>query len=311
MARTALVVGESLVDVIGGAAGSISEHPGGSPANVAVALARLERPTALATRFANDRLGAILAAHLARAGVIVLPSSTRGTARTSSATAQLDSTGAATYCFDIDWDAELYDAPVDALVVHTGSIAAVLEPGASAVLDLLHRCRPVSTITYDVNARPAVIHDPNGVRSHIERLVSLSDVVKASDEDLDWLYPRRSVEDSARAWASRADVAVVVTRGESGATCFTSRGEAWSPGVAATVVDTIGAGDTFCAAMLDALWTRGLLGSHARPVLHTLPMAGWREVLAFASCAASVTVSRPGADPPYRDEIQAAPAPPR
>jgi fructokinase len=155
--------------------------------------------------------------------------------------------------------------------------------------------------------RPAVMGSSSEARQRIEQVVFLSDVVKASDEDLEWLYPRRSVEESAREWAAhRANVAVVVTHGSSGATCFTSRGEARSPGVVATVVDTIGAGDTFCAAMLDALWTRELLGAAARPALHALSISEWRDVLSFAARAASVTVSRPGADPPYRDEIPAA-----
>jgi fructokinase len=296
-----LVVGEALVDVVVRPGLPDDERPGGSPANVAVALARLGRPTTLATRLGTDAHGALVARHLAESGVALTDGSTTGDVRTSVARAVVDSAGQATYTFDLAWDPDLSSAPPAGLV-HTGSVAATLEPGGSAVVGLLRERRPVATITYDLNVRPPLMSSPEAVRPRIEEIAGLSDLVKASDEDLEWLYPGVACAPAARALLERGPAAVVVTRGAAGALVLSRGGEVEVPAVPVTVVDTIGAGDTFAAGLVHALGVRGLYGD--RVALHALPVREWRQAAHFAARLAASTASRRGADPPYLAEAR-------
>jgi fructokinase len=223
--------------------------------------------------------------------------------RTSTAEAPIGTSGAAEYVFDIDWRLLPLNPHEDPLVAHTCSLGAVLLPGADDVLALLGRLRDRSTITYDVNARPTVTGTGPGVVARVERMVAVADLVKASDEDLETLYPERPYAESGAALLELGPAAVVVTRGAEGA-LWVDRG---TPVEVASrpvqVADTIGAGDTFCAGLVDALWERGRLGAEGRAALAALPRAEVAEVLEHAARAAAVTVSRPGADPPYRHEL--------
>jgi fructokinase len=218
--------------------------------------------------------------------------------RTSTAVATIAEDGSASYTFDIEWRLPevLEVAP---RVVHTGSLGAVMEPGAADVRRLLERLRPTATVSYDVNTRPAVTGvGPDVVRA-VERMATLADLVKASDEDLEALYPGDTVEQSAEWLLGLGPAAVLVTRGREGATWFVTDDRVDAPALEIEVVDTIGAGDTFGAAVIDALWDLGALGGR-------LPALDWPEVeslLRHAARAAAVTVSRPGADPPYRHEL--------
>ena len=298
----ALVVGESLIDIVRRADGTAAEHAGGSAANVAVALARLDRPVRLLTAWADDHHGRLLERHLAGAGV-ELATDPRVLDRTATATAELGADGSATYRFDLDWRIGAAPADPSPLAVHTCSLGAILAPGAEQVLALVRRLRDTATISYDINARPAITGTGPEVVALVERMVAVSDLVKASDEDLQQLYPRLSPAEAAAALRALGPIAVVVTSGTRGATWF-GAGDPVSVGSApARVVDTIGAGDTFGAAVLDALWARGRLGAAARPGLRELSPEEIAGVLAHAARAAAVTVSRPGADPPYRTEL--------
>ena len=303
MERGVLVVGESLVDIVQTLSGSRHEYAGGSAANVAVALARLERPTRLATSFAADHHGEMIAAHLEHSGV-ALACDPGAVERTSTARATLDTGGAASYTFDINWRLLPVPDDEDPLVAHTCSLGAVLEPGADDVLALLTRLRTRSTISYDVNARPAVTGTGPDVVERVERMVAVADLVKASDEDLEALYPQRAYADSAAALLELGPAAVVVTRGAEGALWVDRTAPVEIASRPVLVADTIGAGDTFGAGLLDALWERGRLGAEGRAALAALPRAEIAEVLDHAARAAAVTVSRPGADPPYRHELQ-------
>jgi len=302
MERGVLVVGESLVDIVQTHSGQRHEYAGGSAANVAVALARLERPVRLATSFAADHHGEMLAGHLARAGVI-LACDPAAVDRTSTARATIGTTGAADYTFDIDWRLLPVPEDEDPLVAHTCSLGAVLAPGADDVLALLRRLRRRSTITYDVNARPAVTGTGPDVVERVHRVVDAADLVKASDEDLEALYPERPYLESAAALLERGPAAVVVTRGPDGAVWLDRDGPVEIGSRDVVVADTIGAGDTFGAGLIDALWERGRLGADGRTALAGLPRAEVADVLEHAARAAAVTVSRPGADPPYRREL--------
>jgi fructokinase len=269
---------------------------------VAVALARLGRPTRLATCFAQDRYGALVTTYLERAGV-TLACDPGAVAHTSTAEATIGSSGAAEYTFDIDWRLLPLDPDEDPLVAHTCSLGAVLLPGADDVLALLGRLRQRSTITYDVNARPTVTGTGPEVVARVERMVAVADLVKASDEDLEVLYPGRRHSDAAAALLALGPAAVVVTRGAEGALWLDRDGVVEVESRPVEVADTIGAGDTFGAALIDALWERGRLGAEGRPALSALPRDEVTAVLEHAARAAAVTVSRPGADPPYRHEL--------
>ena len=297
------MVGESLVDIVRRADGSSTEYAGGSAANVAVALSRLGRPVRLATAFADDRHGQLIREHLARAGV-ELASDPGVVDRTSTALAEIGTDGAASYDFDLDWQLGAVSPDPVPLVVHTCSLGAVLEPGASDVRSLLSGLRAQATITYDINARPAVTGTGQELVAQVERIVALADLVKCSDEDLEALYSEQPLHEAARRLLGLGPAAVVVTRGPFGALWLDRQGSVEITSRSVDVADTIGAGDTFGAALVDALWERGRLGGDARSALGTLERTEITSVLQHAERAASVTVSRPGADPPYRHELQ-------
>ncbi len=292
-----LVVGESLVDIVRRADGTSVEYAGGSAANVAVALARLGRPVEFVTAYAADERGAVLARHLNQSAVAVA-GDPYALERTATAVATLASDGSASYTFDIDW--RLNPVPeVAPVVVHACSLGAVLSPGAEDVRRLLERLRPTATVSYDINVRPAVTGTGGEVVRAVEAVVALADLVKASDEDLEALYPEDTVDQSVARLLDRGPSAVVVTRGRDGATWFHAEGRVDAPSTDVEVADTIGAGDTFGAAVLDALWDLDMFGGR----LAALDASTIETVLRRAAAAAAVTVSRPGADPPYRHEL--------
>lgn len=308
-----LVVGEALVDVVdrssldGPGDAAVERHVGGSPANVALGLARLGHRVAFATRIGRDADGARICAKLEGDGVRLVPGALVDDA-TATATATLDATGQASYAFDLRWELPAVElAGVQHL--HSGSIAATLAPGATRVRDAFAAARAAgATTSYDPNVRPALMAAPEQERPGVERLVARSDVVKASDEDLAWLYPDQSPDEAAQAWAALGPQLVVVTRGEHGATAF----RAHAPGVAVPVaprpvevVDTVGAGDAFMAGLVSGLLDAGLLGGErGRRALQDAAPEPVLQALARAVLAASLTCGRRGAEPPTRDELR-------
>jgi fructokinase len=300
-----VVVGEALVDVVRSHAGRRDAYPGGSAANVAVALARQEVSTALFTRLGSDEFGELITRHLADNQVSLLNAPDE--APTDVAEATIDADGKAEYAFQMRW--ELTDEDADRIdtttlrCVHTGSIGATLSPGAATVARLVTNLRPRATISYDPNCRPTLMGQPDSVRHLVERLVGLADVVKASDEDLAWLYPDRHPLDTARSWQRSGPGLVVVTLGSAGYKVFTRHGTMAGPAPAVSVVDTVGAGDTFTAALLAGLHQHRLLGADHREALHAIPIRTLTSILHTAAVAASITCSRPGADPPTAREL--------
>jgi fructokinase len=298
-----LVVGESLVDIVNAADGDLKEYAGGSAANVAVALARLGRSVRFATSWADDERGRLVAEHLESAGV-ELATDPHAVDRTSTAEATIGVDGAADYEFDLEWRLNPVDTDPAPVVVHTCSLGAVLEPGADDVFRLLQGLREVATLTYDVNARPAITGTGPGVVDRVERMAGIADLVKASDEDLGALYPQLDLEKAARRLLSLGPAAVVVTRGGEGAFWVADSHSVEVASRPVEVADTIGAGDTFGAALIDALWEAGLVGADRRDALRDLTREEIEGFLHHAARAAAVTVSRPGADPPYRHEME-------
>ena len=302
-----VVIGEALVDLVGQRGGrTLVAHPGGSPANVALGLARLGDPVTLMTMLGRDAFGEMVTSHLQASGVRV--DGGPGEAPTSLAVATL-AAGIATYDFRIDWEiGGLEPLPVETRCLHTGSLATVLEPGRQHVQDLMERehQRGRVTISYDPNVRPALLGTPERALPGIEHLVSQSDVVKVSDEDLHWLYPGRPDEEVARDWLARGPVLVVVTRGGNGVYALTAQLEVRRPATAIDLVDTVGAGDSFTSGLLDGLRRADLIGGVRRDALSAIDESSLVSILDDASLVAAITCSRPGANPPTRAEVEAA-----
>lgn len=305
MSGHALVIGEALVDVVVTADGSVARHPGGSPANVALGLARLGRDAELLTWMGDDADGALVRDHLAESGVTLCAGSMDASA-TSVATATLDATGAATYDFALEWSLspQARTRP-EPLVVHTGSIGAVLEPGGASVVARLEAARDTSTISYDPNARPSLMGDPVAARVAVERIVALSDIVKVSDEDVAWLAPGEDLEQVLLGWLAMGPSLVVVTRGGEGATAWTSEGRVDVRAPRVAVVDTVGAGDSFMGGLIDGVWEAGLLGAAQRSQLASMDLDTVSAILERCARIAAITVSRAGANPPSKPELDA------
>ncbi|MGQ4527870.1 carbohydrate kinase family protein [Dermabacteraceae bacterium P13138] len=307
MDATFLTAGEALTDIVISPDGSTSEHPGGSPMNTAVALGRLGYPSHLFTDLGDDARGQAISAHLAESGASLIPGSVNPGADTSLARAILNAHGVAEYEFDFSWrpssDAQVPDG-VSAF--HFGSLGALVHPGAETVEKLARSLRGTATISFDPNIRPSLLPGAAQVLPDVQRLVALADVVKASDADVQWLMPDDDPREIARLWLQTGPALVVVTHGGDGAWAACAAGEVEVPAPDCAVVDTVGAGDTFTAGLLDALAQRGLLGADNRRELHGIDTDTLRAVVTHASRCAGVAVARPGANPPWRGDVEAA-----
>lgn len=300
-----LVVGESLVDLVVRGDRLPEPHVGGSPLNVSIGLARLGAPVTLGTTLGNDAHGAMIRSHLAQNQVPVVEMAPMAPS-SSVATAKLNTEGVATYDFSINW-APTTMAPIgaDVTALHTGSLATALDPGAELVLASLAKQSESDdvTLTYDPNVRPALLGDRDDARGRVESVVGLVDVVKASDEDLQWLYPGRSYADIAAAWLALGPSMVVVTRGPNGAYAVTSSAQAELATSQVDVVDTVGAGDSFMAGLLYSLQQLEFLGGKNSARLREIDAATLELLLARAVEVATITVGRAGADPPTIREV--------
>ncbi len=268
------VAGEALIDFVDEGGGRYRAHPGGSPANVAVGLARLGAPCSLLARVSTDALGGQLASHLAGNGVS-LRDVVRAAEPTTLALASVDGAGQAAYSFYVqgtaDWQWARGELPrelaPDVRALHAGSLALALAPGARAVEGLLaaERARGRVTISIDPNIRPQLAASRPEEVARVERQIRLAHVVKASEEDTGWLYPGVSTEAVARQWQRLGPDLVVITLGDRGAYALAPDGtEVRRPAPHVQVVDTVGAGDAFCAGLLDALWRAGSVRPPAR-----------------------------------------------
>lgn len=300
---TTLVIGEALIDVVHPRDGESAEHVGGSPLNVAVGLSRLGHPAVLATHLGEDERGRRIQSLLAHEGVELTVASFDLDA-TSTAQAHLGDDGAATYEFSIDWPA-VTGLPTDVAHVHTGSIGASLTPGAASVFEALEAAHAHATTSFDPNVRPSLMGSPDDERERVERFCAYVDVIKSSDEDAQWLYPGRSVEEIAELWAGLGPRLVIITRGGEGAHVHLTKGGTFEvAGRHVEVADTVGAGDSFMSGLISGLLDLGLLGSvEARQRLAHASEDDVRPALARAIATSSTTVTRTGSNPPTREEI--------
>ena len=298
------VVGESLVDIVVPSDGGPRESAvGGSCLNVAVGLARLDVPTTLVTQVGDDDLGKLVVDHVKDSDVTLSEGSVVPDRTTSTATAFLDEQHAATYEFDLVWDLPEQQLGPDVLGVHVGSLGATLAPGRASVLDLVRRAAADEVfVSYDPNIRPFFLDDPEVTWGEVVELAAYSRLVKLSDEDLRLLRPDGDVEDVCRELLGGETELVVLTRGPDGATAFTDGAVLDVPAPPTDLVDTVGAGDSFMAAMLALLsdWDVVSGGSEA---LRALDDDRVRLLVRGAAAAAAVTCSRRGANPPTRREL--------
>jgi fructokinase len=313
------VVGEALIDLVGMGDGNFRALPGGAPANVAIGLARLGSPVSLLARIGEDAFGRMIRDHITGNGVsardLVIAAEP-----TTLAVAVLDSEGRATYDFYVqgtaDWQWERHELPeplaADVTALHAGSLALAIEPGAAVIEEMIRRerRRGAVTITLDPNIRPALAQDRPSELARVERQVALADVVKASEEDLAWLYPGETLESAARSWQRLGPRLVVVTLGAEGAFALGPDGtEVRRPSRPVRLVDTVGAGDAFCAGLLDAMDRADLLGADGKTALEGLDADTLIGLLDRALLVAALTCERPGADPPSRADVEAVAAP--
>ena len=305
--QRALIIGEALIDIVERDGHVIGEHVGGSPLNVAVGLARLGRAVDFLTHIGDDARGRRITEYVNSSGAQLVSGSDTAD-HTPTAVATLDEGGKAQYVFDIEWELTGTPEVAPPLVVHTGSIATVLEPGCLATAALLDAYHLSATVSFDPNVRTALIEDEEQARTRIERLVERCDVVKASDEDLHWIDPNRTPEQVAQTWLGLGPSIVAVTMGERGAFALCAAGMARVQAQPVKVVDTVGAGDAFMTGLIDGLWSLGLLGGDKRAQLRGITVDTLTAVLQTATLSSALTVTRAGADLPDRASRDAAAA---
>lgn len=299
----ALVVGEALIDIVTPLNEAPTEYVGGSPANVAIGLARLGHSTELATWIADDERGRRIWKHLDGEAVRIHHGSIDAE-RTPTATALLDEEGKATYEFDLEWKVPGTLAPIPGAHLHFGSFAATLDPGGAQVRGFAAGARSASTVSYDPNARPAIMGTPSDARPKMEEGIAVADVVKASDEDIQWFYGIDDPADAIPRWLGMGVSLVILTRGPAGVVAATKDEMRHFPAQDVKVVDSVGAGDSLMSGLLSGLLDGGYLGgADARAKLQAATLDELAPAIQRALDCADITVSRAGANPPRRDEL--------
>lgn len=307
-----LVCGEALFDLFAedgdGGKLTLDARIGGSPFNVAVGLARLEVPVAYFGGLSRDFFGRRLKAALETEGVdtsLVVDSD----ALTTLSVVGLDASGSPAYSFYGEGAADRLIEPgqLPALpgsidTIHLGSFSALVAPVGDALLQLVRREHGKRLVAYDPNIRPTVVSDLAAWRGRLDELLPHVDVLKISAEDAETLFPGTDPAELARGWLAKGPSLVVVTRGREGASAFTATTTASVPGRTVAVVDTVGAGDTFQAALLARL---GETGGRTRTAISALGADTLADLLDYAGKASAITCTRRGADLPRRAELLA------
>ena len=296
------VCGEVLIDLIPGADGVRVAHVGGGPANTAKALARLGHDVQFIDGISIDEYGVAARKELLD-DEVKLDLALKSDKPTCLAIVSLDANGGASYEFKIDgtatFDFDLKWLPDPSRykpqVLHIGTLVTVIQPGADVLYDWAMQVAEFAPIVFDPNIRPSVMGDRDLYEAAVEKWAALSSVIKVSDDDMAWLYPGQKYEDVAKRWINDGAALVVVTRGSQGIVGFSADGAVEVDGAKITVVDTVGAGDTVGAIMVEAMVEKGILaltGDVLKATLHR------------AAVAAGITCSRKGAQPPYKHELK-------
>ncbi|PXW98156.1 fructokinase [Sphaerotilus hippei] len=310
--KTLVVCGESLLDVfehgVTPTGLNLDAVVGGSPLNVAAGIARLGAPVAFFGGLSSDFLGARIEQSIRQEG-ISLDALVRCDAPTTLSLVGVDARGVPSYRFYGTGGADrqlrpehLSVLPADVAAFHFGSYACVVEPIGSTVRALVEQRRSGSVISYDPNVRLNVEPDLAVWRDMVVWMSQRAHLLKLSDEDFERLYPGQSPDDLAAQWLQAGVAVVMMTRGGEGALAWTTEGRVEVPAPRVTVLDTVGAGDTFQAATLVALQELGKLDPQG---ITTVTLDELRRIAAFAAGAAAITCTRRGPDLPRRAELPA------
>jgi len=295
------VAGEGLIDLI--PVGS-DRMPvvGGGPANTAMAVAKLGIATQFIDGISTDDFGQIVKNELLSAN-LKLDYVKYSNKPTCLAIVSLSESGSATYKFAIK-NTATFDFAYDWLpnpqtdrpsLLHVGTLATAIEPGASELFEWAQFVAKVAPIVFDPNIRPAVVSERAQYVAQVERWVVISSAVKVSDEDLKWLYPSLKIEQVVDDWLEKGPLLIVVTYGDKGLTGYRKNEKVSVDAVKVKVADTVGAGDTVGAILVEAI-VKGGLDSLTGPRLETM--------LKRAAKAAAISVSRVGANPPTSEELE-------
>ncbi|CAM3218829.1 fructokinase [Paracoccus aminovorans] len=304
-----LCAGESLIDMVPEGA-HYRPLPGGAVYNTAIALGRIGAPTGYLWPISRDGFGEMLLRPLAEANVDtgLCPRSDR---LTTLAFVTLTG-GEARYAFYDEGSAgrmlapeDLPEIPESVSALFVGGISLVPDPCGAAIEALVERLHPRVPVMLDPNIRPFFISDETAYRARLERLLARADLVKLSGDDLEWLMPRASFEEAAAAILAKGAKVVLQTGGSAGARAHWQGAPLDAPATRVEVADTIGAGDTFNAGVLAALHRSGAL---SRDGMADLTPETLLQALTLGTRAAAITVSRPGANPPWQHELDALPA---
>ena len=296
------VCGEVLIDLIPGSDGVRVAHVGGGPANTAKALARLGHDVQFIDGISSDQYGQMSRNELLN-DEVKLDLALKSDKPTCTAEVTLAADGGGSYVFNIDGTAT-FDFSLDWLpdpsrykpqVLHIGTLVTVIEPGADVLYDWAIRVAEFAPIVYDPNIRPSVMGDRDRYQASVEKWAAISSVIKVSDDDVEWLYPGESVESVAQRWINDGAALVVITRGINGLLGVSAGGSVEVPGVKIEVADTVGAGDTVGAIIVEAMIEKGILNLTDEVLKATLHRA---------AVAAGITCSRKGAQPPYKHELK-------
>ena len=291
------VAGEALMDLIPVAGADRVPMVGGGPANTAKAVARLGYATYFLGGISSDVHGNMIEEELSDSGVD-LSLVYRGDKSTALAIATINKQGLATYdfelegtasfAFDVSW---LPSGEPDA--IHIGSVATLIEPGATELLKWVSS--KSAPVIFDPNVRPSIQGNRKIYRAAVERWVDVATIMKLSEDDLSFLYGDKS-DEVISSWLSRGVSIIVVTRAEQGLRAYSNGPVIEVPAVRVNLVDSVGAGDTIGAVLLEGVLVHGIAGM----VGDTL-----KSVLERAAKAAAITCSRAGANPPSREELEA------
>ena len=296
------VCGEVLIDLIPGTDGVRVPHVGGGPANTAKALARLGHDVQFIDGISTDEYGVAARKELLD-DEVKLDLALTSDKPTCLAIVSLDANGGASYEFKIDgtatFDFDLKWLPDPSRykpqVLHIGTLVTVIQPGADVLYDWAMHVAEFAPIVFDPNIRPSVMGDHDLYEAAVEKWAALSSVIKVSDDDMAWLYPGQKYEDVAQRWINDGAALVVVTRGSNGIIGFTADGAVEVNGAKITVADTVGAGDTVGAIIVEAMVEKGIMALTGEVLKATLHRA---------AVAAGITCSRKGAQPPYKHELK-------
>jgi fructokinase len=316
-----LVIGEALIDLIENRyqPGGFNAVVGGANANVALALARRGTKHQFLGRISNDRFGKIIRERLESNGVH-LEHSINATELTTLAVVSIDSNGVPSYAFYVngtaDWGWTPEELPTDvelenmhATAIQFGCLTMAMQPSSSVIEKWArdHFDQGSVTISHDINMRPALGFNAAEERVRVERLNQISHIIKASDEDIQWLYDLdegADVDNIVADWIGDTERIVLVTRGADGTSIYRRRSTRTDvPSRKINVVDTVGAGDTFCANLLGQLSDADALGSNPFDRLENLSDADLRDFVRVASVAASITCERAGCEPPTQADL--------